>query len=150
MVCPENGTAVLKGFVTSFVFSRTTSNIFTVTPPSGLYFFEAVVNPFSTGVPFWGQASQIPSSLSPKRDCGSKRFKIATLTRYLLTLFSSPAPFWGQTTQVLAGLSPKRDCSPKGVNSRVRDRGDDAWPPCAHKPKENRLHDVFALSQRIK
>ena len=73
MVCPENGTAVLKGFVTSFVFSRTTSNIFTLTPPSGLYLFEAVVNPFSTGVTFWGQAIQIPYILFPKRDCGSHR-----------------------------------------------------------------------------
>ena len=28
--------------------------------------------PFRTAVPFWGQTSQILSSLSPKRDCGSK------------------------------------------------------------------------------
>ena len=33
------------------------------------------LNPFSTGVPFWGQTSQIPSGLSPKRACGSKRVK---------------------------------------------------------------------------
>ena len=32
--------------------------------------------PFSTAVPFWGQTIQIPSSLSPKRDCGPKRVKI--------------------------------------------------------------------------
>ena len=30
------------------------------------------LNPFRTAVPFWGQTSQIPCSLSPKRDCGSK------------------------------------------------------------------------------
>ena len=33
------------------------------------------VNPFRTAVPFWGQPSQILSTLSPKRDCGSKRVK---------------------------------------------------------------------------
>ena len=31
------------------------------------------LNPFSTAVSFWGQTSQFPSSLSPKRDCGPKR-----------------------------------------------------------------------------
>ena len=36
------------------------------------------LNPFRTAVPFWGQTSQIPSSLSPKRDWGSKRVKLAT------------------------------------------------------------------------
>ena len=36
-------------------------------------FVGELLNPFSTGVPFLGQTSQIPSSLSPKRDCGSKR-----------------------------------------------------------------------------
>ena len=30
------------------------------------------LNPFRTAVPFWGQTSQILSSLSPKWDCGSK------------------------------------------------------------------------------
>ena len=30
------------------------------------------VNPFRTAVPFWGQTTQCLSSLSPKRDCGSK------------------------------------------------------------------------------
>ena len=30
------------------------------------------LNPFRTAVPFWGQTSRISSSLSPKRDCGSK------------------------------------------------------------------------------
>ena len=30
------------------------------------------LTPFRTAVPFWGQTTQILSSLSPKRDCGSK------------------------------------------------------------------------------
>ena len=32
---------------------------------------DCALNPFRTAVPFWGQASQISSSLSPKRDCGA-------------------------------------------------------------------------------
>ena len=32
-------------------------------------------NPVRSAVPFWGQISQIPSSLSPKRDCSSERVK---------------------------------------------------------------------------
>ena len=31
------------------------------------------LNPFRTAVSFWGQSTQIWSSLSPNRDCGSKR-----------------------------------------------------------------------------
>ena len=31
------------------------------------------LDPFSAAVPLWGQTSQIPNGLSPKRDCGSKR-----------------------------------------------------------------------------
>ena len=38
---------------------------------AGLQFF----NPFRIAVPFWGQTTQISSSLSPKRDCGSKGVK---------------------------------------------------------------------------
>ena len=30
---------------------------------------QGVINPFRTAVPLWAQISQIPSSLSPKRDC---------------------------------------------------------------------------------
>ena len=51
---------------------------------------------------FWGQTSQIPSSLSPKRDCDH------------LKPFRAAVPFWdnwGQITWNLGGLSPKRDCS---------------------------------------
>ena len=33
------------------------------------------IDPFRTAVPFWGQTSQISSSLPPKRDCGSKGVK---------------------------------------------------------------------------
>ena len=32
------------------------------------------INPFRTAVPFWGQNTLIPSSLSPKRDCGPNTF----------------------------------------------------------------------------
>ena len=32
-------------------------------------------HPFRTAVPFWRQPTQIPSNLSSKRDCGSKRVK---------------------------------------------------------------------------
>ena len=35
----------------------------------------ASVNPLRTAVSFRGQSSQIPSSLSPKRECGAKRVK---------------------------------------------------------------------------
>ena len=31
------------------------------------------INPFRTGVPFWGQITRILSSLSPKRDYDPKR-----------------------------------------------------------------------------
>ena len=34
------------------------------------------VNPFRTAVPFRGQTTQISSSLSPKRDCGSEGVNI--------------------------------------------------------------------------
>ena len=40
----------------------------TVSPRAPLF-----LNPFRTAVPFWGQSTQSSSSLSPKRDCGSKR-----------------------------------------------------------------------------
>ena len=33
----------------------------------------SIVNPFKTAVPFWGQNTRNLSSLSQKRDCGSKR-----------------------------------------------------------------------------
>ena len=38
-----------------------------------LHLLLCSVNPFRTAVPLWGQTTQISSSLSPKRDCGSKR-----------------------------------------------------------------------------
>ena len=56
-VCPQTGTAVLKGLTAA-----------TEGSPHG-----ARVNPLSTAVPFRGETSHIPNSLSPKRDCGPKR-----------------------------------------------------------------------------
>ena len=35
---------------------------------------KGAVIPFRTAVPFWGQTILIISSLSPKRDCGSRRY----------------------------------------------------------------------------
>ena len=42
--------------------------------------------PFRTAVPFWGQTTQIPSNLSPKWDCSSKRVNQHTRRIYLKTL----------------------------------------------------------------
>ena len=43
-------------------------------------FFEngGEVNPFRAAVLFWGQTTRNFSGLSPKRDCGSKRVKVAS------------------------------------------------------------------------
>ena len=41
-----------------------------------LIFCQKTLNPFRTAVPFWGHSIQTSSSLSPKRDCGSKRVNI--------------------------------------------------------------------------
>ena len=38
------------------------------------------LNPFRTAVPFWGQTTQISSSVSPKRDSGSKRVKACSIS----------------------------------------------------------------------
>ena len=38
-----------------------------------LYSLRSILNPFRPADPFWGQTTQFSSSLSPKRDCGSKR-----------------------------------------------------------------------------
>ena len=80
---PKNGTAVLKGLSRkreererramrrrqkTSTTSSPSHHIRCVRPPINRY----CLNP-STAVPFWGQSSQIPSSLSPKRDCGTKR-----------------------------------------------------------------------------
>ena len=37
---------------------------------------SSALNPFRTAVSLWGQTTQISRSLSPKRDCGSKRVKL--------------------------------------------------------------------------
>ena len=55
----------------------------------------ARVNPFRTAVPLSGQSSQIPSSLSPERDCGTKG---VAPVRAVLINNSTAVPFWGQTT----------------------------------------------------
>ena len=39
-------------------------------------------NPFRTAVPFWGQTTQLSSSLSRQRDCGPKRDKEVPGTLY--------------------------------------------------------------------
>ena len=51
------------------------------------------INPFRTAVPFWGQTSQISSSLSPKRDCGPKRVK--NIPRQCLITSSRTRFFYG-------------------------------------------------------
>ena len=51
----------------------TSGRAISVGPSHNLWgFFYYVPNPSRTTVPFWGQTSQISSSLSPKRDCGAK------------------------------------------------------------------------------
>ena len=44
-------------------------------PKAGLQCYIRGLSPFRTAVPFWGQTTQIPSSISSKRDCGPKRVK---------------------------------------------------------------------------
>ena len=69
-------------------------------------------NPFRTAVSIWGQTTQTSSSLSPKRDCGSKGVK-ACLGFYLVyyvpygvmrhaLLFDKTMPYW-----VLTLLDPQ-------------------------------------------
>ena len=72
-------------------------------------------NPFSTAAPFWGQTTQILSSLSPERDCtGPKRVnpvsleshhRFNNLVRDIPTVgfgivypFRNAVPFSGETT----------------------------------------------------
>ena len=38
-----------------------------------VHHFVKAFTPFMTAVPFWGQSTQIPRTLSPKRDCSTKR-----------------------------------------------------------------------------
>ena len=54
--------------------------------------------------PSWGQFTEISSSSSPKRDCGSKRVNP-------FSTVGTAVPFWGQTSLNPSNLSPKRDCS---------------------------------------
>ena len=47
------------------------------------------LNPCRTAVPFWVRSSQIPISLSPKRDCSSKR-----VNEECFSVFFSIIPFF--------------------------------------------------------
>ena len=49
------------------------------------------LDPFRTAVPFWGQTTQISSSLSPKRGCGSKE---VNSTGVFLSFFFSVCSFF--------------------------------------------------------
>ena len=60
------------------------------------------LDPFRTAVPFWGQNSQIPSSLSPERDCTPKRVK----RRPRVRTYQTP----GQITRQGAHLARLRAC----------------------------------------
>ena len=46
------------------------------------------INPFRTAVPFWGQTSQISSSLYPEQDCGPKRVNL-NISRYQVSYIKS-------------------------------------------------------------
>ena len=87
-----------------------------------------LINPFRTAVPFCGETTQISSSLSPKRDCGSKRVERSfgrqssimcgrdlPHERHNKSLFRTAVPFGGKPTLIPSNLSPKRDCSTKRV-----------------------------------
>ena len=73
VVCPQNGTAVLKG----------------------------LINPFRIPVPFWGHASQIPSSLFP--NCPQNG---TAVLEGLINPLRTPVPFWGHTSQIPTNLFP--------------------------------------------
>ena len=85
VVCPQIGTAVLNELTTAryptlfrlspFCYSFPYSSIRYL---SG-YIPSSALNPFRTAVPLWGQTSQFSSTLSPKRDCGSKRTVVFVL-----------------------------------------------------------------------
>ena len=62
------------------------------------------INPFRTAVSLWGQTTQISSSLSPKRDCGSKGVnKVLTLLIPVLyqVRINTKYPWYIATTAVL-------------------------------------------------
>ena len=98
---------------------------------------RVLINPFRDAVSFWGQTTQISSSFSPKRDCGSKRGSsqldsrsqplIAVVPTDLRTALcdtstgrvnplSTAVPIWGQTFLTPSDLSPKQGWGPKRVN----------------------------------
>ena len=65
------------------------------------------LNPFRTAVPLWGQTTQISSSLSPKRDCGSKRVKSRWQSRIMIIIRSQGKPQKG------ASSIPTPICTPQ-------------------------------------
>ena len=80
--------------ITPFIFGHTCEILtgicgknrgtFKTPPPLGSV--DTYINPFRTAVQscFYGQTSQIPSSLSPKRDCGSKGVNNVKIRKHLL------------------------------------------------------------------
>ena len=79
---------------------------------------EGLINPYRAAVSFWGQSTQISSSLSPNRDCGSKRvntFGTAVVVvqfqgpAWLVPLrhFRSAVSFWVQTSQKIQVVRPQ-------------------------------------------
>ena len=86
-------------FYSVFSFNSPTSYIPNARPLL-VHTTSRVIDPFRTAVPLGGQTSQIPSSLSPKRGCGSKRFEVyGLLPRYLNP--SQPLVFPIQPTPVV-------------------------------------------------
>ena len=55
---------------------------------------ENALSPLSAGlqVPLWGQTSQFPSNLSPKRDCGTKSTQLIVVGDALLAISVGPMP----------------------------------------------------------
>ena len=74
-----------------------------------------LLNPFRTAVPFWGQTTQILSSLPPKRDCGSKRVNPMS-SETPSTLGTAVLFFGDKPVKFQVRCPPKRGCGPKRVN----------------------------------
>ena len=107
-VCPEqtpnNMKALFFGKIWSRAFQHQIYIRLYVTPLTFRATLQLVpFNPFSTGVPFWGKNTLIPSSLSPKRDCGSKRVKEANRTNF----FTRVATFFKRSFFILVFPPPR-------------------------------------------
>ena len=57
------------------------------------------VNPFTTAVPLWGHISQISSTSSPKRDCGSEGVNSTTTMMYYTSSTASGGRKWAAVYQ---------------------------------------------------